>query len=65
MSRACRLLDPVRNLACVQPGCGACAGTVALLNPVEISETEWMIPFTIQTEVPKIHLRAGFDKKGR
>ena len=39
-------------------------GTFALPNPVEISESEWMIPFNLQTDVPKIHLRAGFNKSG-
>ncbi len=46
-------------LACLFPG------TFTLPLPVEISDTEWMIPFNLQTDVPKIHLRAGFDKKGQ
>ncbi len=47
-----------------QDDVAAGTGTFSLPNPVEISSTEWMIPFNLQTEVPKIHLRAGFNKSG-
>jgi hypothetical protein len=44
--------------------CVNAPGTCNIPTQISISATEWMIPFNLLTDVPKIHIRAGFDKKG-
>lgn len=39
-------------------------GTVAVTKTVSVGPDEWMIPFDLLGDVPKIHLRAGFDPRG-
>ena len=42
----------------------ASAGTLLMPKTVLMSDTEWMIPINVQTDVAGIHARAGFDRTG-
>jgi hypothetical protein len=41
------------------------SGTLLMPRQVRVSDDEIMIPLNIQTDLGKIHLRAGFDKLGQ